>query len=142
MINFKNYKMLKVQLSCTALKKIVYRNIAFSSDVSSYDALRILKKSIPQSIILSYQEEKKVIFIMNDTEKPKKNINGLIDKYWIDGIQYVVALKEKNYEYNSLLVICKYDTSKYELFSSIKPVFSTNKKIIIDELADCWILRK
>jgi hypothetical protein len=69
-------------------------------------------------------------------------IEGLIDKYWIDGLEYVIEVNEKNKEYNPVLVICKYDTDKNELLKSMESIISSDKKIIIDELADCWMLKK
>lgn len=141
MMRYENYKLLRVKISCTKLEKNIYRNIAFPMGIKNFEILKILQESIPESIILCYQEEK-VIFVCDDIEKSMGRIEGLIDKYWIDGLEYVIEVNEKNKEYNPVLVICKYDTDKNELLKSMESIISSDKKIIIDELADCWMLKK
>lgn len=141
MLRYENYKLLRVKISCTKLEKNIYRNIAFPMGIKNFEILKILQESIPESIILCYQEEK-VIFVCDDIEKSMGCIEGLIDKYWIDGLEYVIEVNEKNKEYNPVLVICKYDTDKNELLKSMESIISSDKKIIIDELADCWMLKK
>ena len=127
MLRYENYKLLRVKISCAKLGKKIYRNIAFPMGIKNFEILKILQESIPESIILCYQEEK-VIFVCDDIEKSMGRIEGLIDKYWIDGLEYVIEVNEKNKEYNPVLVICKYDTDKKELLKSMESIISSEKK--------------
>lgn len=141
MLRYEKYKLLRVKISCTKLEKKIYRNIAFPIGIKNIKILKILQESIPGSTILTYQEEK-VISVCDDMESSTDRTECLIDKYWIDGKEYVIEVNEKNNENNQVLVISQHDTNINELLKNLESLISSDKKIIIDELADCWILKK
>ena len=124
---YENYKLLRVKIYCAKLEKNIYRNIAFPMGIKNFEILKILQESIPESTILCYQEEK-VVSVCDDIENSTERIESLIDKYWIDGLEYVIEVHEENKECNPIIVICKYDTDKKELLKSMESIISSEKK--------------
>lgn len=67
-----------------------------------------------------------------------ENINkcGLIDKHWIDGLQYILELENQ-----SLSVVCNYDLEESKLVDIISTFIRIDKIISVEEISECWILR-
>lgn len=73
---------------------------------------------------------------MDRTNIENDNKCGLIDKHWIDGLQYLLEFENQNF-----LVVCNYDLKKCKLLDIIRSIIKIDKKVRIDELSECWILR-
>lgn len=73
---------------------------------------------------------------MDRSKIQNANRFGLIDKYWIDGLQYLLEFEDKN-----VLVVCNYELKKCELLDIIRSIIKIDNKLYIDELSECWILR-
>ncbi|EPI38515.1 hypothetical protein [Enterococcus faecalis] len=131
----KEYKLLEVKIIFTKSKKIINRNITFPVEIDVCDALVILQKTLPSFTILSFNEEKVLsVFYSDKIQNDQKY--GLIDEYWIDGLQYLLEVENKNF-----FVVCEYELKKYELIAIIRSIFKIVNKVCIDELSECWILR-
>ena len=141
MLKVEEYKLIKLKIQCAKLETIIYRNIAFPVAINNFEALFILQESIPGSKIVSFNEEK-VVSVLEEKESRNGCSKGLIDKYWIDGLEYVLVFEEEKDPFKHLLIVSLHDTNKYELLTSIASVVPIKNNTIIDELNDCWILRK
>lgn len=73
---------------------------------------------------------------MDRSKIQNANRFGLIDKHWIDGLQYLLEFEGK-----TVLVVCNYELKKCELLDIIRSIIKIDNKLCIDELSECWILR-
>lgn len=135
-----NSLLLKLEITLNSEPNHIYRNIVFPIEKSIPEVLEILYESIPEATVVSFVKEKVVSWVDEyNSEGPISS--GLIDKYWIDTIEYVIEVEYESKKYKTILIICDYEMSKFELMRKIEPVFKY-KNIRIDELADCWLLKE
>ncbi len=77
--------------------------------------------------------------MVNDSQKPD-NFNK-IDKYWIDGILYVMTIVKKNGHYNYIYIVTELDTLESNGQTNLKVTLGQERLLYLEELEDCWILR-
>ncbi|WP_368561110.1 hypothetical protein [Enterococcus faecalis] len=132
---FKDYKLLKVQIYLLDQEKVVNRDIAFPVELNVCDVLGILQRTLQCFTILSFKEEK-VLSVLDRTKIDNVSKYGLIDKHWIDGLQYILE-----FENQILSVVCNYDLEESKLVDIISTFIRIDKIISIEEISECWILR-
>ncbi|MFG5428347.1 hypothetical protein ACFJYZ_08320 [Enterococcus faecalis] len=133
---FKEYNLLRVTINCGRRDKIFCRNIVFPTDMNTSELLKLLTKTIPKSVIVSFTKEK-IISLVDESNQEQIERAGLIDKYWLDTLVYVIEFEDI-----LLLVVCEYDMNKDELRRWVESNISVKGDLFIEEVSECWFLRK
>lgn len=139
--SFEGSRLIKTKVILNKVDRIIYRNIVCPLRVSTIEVLELLGRIIPDSTVIPLSEES-ALSIIYDTRQESTISDNIIDKYWLDGIVYAVEYEKRFNEYKTLLIICSHDFNVVEIFNLVKSTFSTSSRVIIDELSDCWVLRK